>query len=190
MSCWLLVVRNNFNNQHFPNQQPTLMIKLQPEHLLTIRTHAESTYPEECCGIIIGYLAALGKTVVEVMPTDNAWSTEAADFPGDVEETRPIASLHSERRRYAIAPQVMLQAQKKALLSEAPRGSEVRHLNIIGIYHSHPDYPANPSEFDRLYAWQEYSYIIVSVQNGIAADIKSWCLDDSHQFQDEAIQTG
>ena len=165
------------------------MIKFQPEHLQTIRTHAESTYPEECCGIILGYLAALGKTVVEVMPTDNAWSTEAADFPGDVEETRNFASLHNERRRYAIAPQVMLQAQKKALVSVAPRDSEVPHLNIIGIYHSHPDYPANPSEFDRLYAWQEYSYIIVSVQNGIAADIKSWCLDDSHQFQDEAIQT-
>ena len=171
-------------------QQPTLMIKFQPEHLQTIRTHAESTYPEECCGIIVGYLAALGKTVVEVMPTDNAWSTEAADFPGDVEETRNFASLHNERRRYAIAPQVMLQAQKKALVSVAPRDSEVPHLNIIGIYHSHPDYPANPSEFDRLYAWQEYSYIIVSVQNGIAADINCWSLDDNHQFQQEAIQTG
>ncbi len=54
------------------------MIKLQPEHLQTIRTHAESTYPQECCGIIVGYVAVLGKTVVEVMPTDNAWSTEAA----------------------------------------------------------------------------------------------------------------
>ena len=151
-----------------------MVLKLQPEHLQTMRTHAESTYPEECCGIILGYQASSGKTVVEVMSTDNAWSPEAADFPDD-------GMAYSQRRRYAIAPLVMLQAQKEA---------RDRHLNIIGIYHSHPDYPAMPSEFDRLYAWQEYSYIIVSVQKGIAADIKSWCLDDSHQFQDEVIQTG
>jgi len=148
-----------------------VVLKLLPEHLQTIRTHAENTYPEECCGIMLGYLTSLGKTVVEVMPTDNAWSAEAADFPGD-------DKAYSKKRRYAIAPQVMLQAQKEA---------RDRDFNIIGIYHSHPDNPAIPSEFDRQYAWQEYSYIIVSVQNGKAADIKSWCLDDDHLFQEEIL---
>jgi len=148
-----------------------VVLKLLPEHLQTIRTHAENTYPEECCGIMLGYLTSLGKTVVEVMPTDNAWSAEAADFPGD-------DKAYSKKRRYAIAPQVMLQAQKEA---------RDRHLNIIGIYHSHPDNPAIPSEFDRQCAWQEYSNIIVSVQNGKAADIKSWCLDDDHLFQEEIL---
>ena len=127
---------------------------------------------------MFGHLVGDSKTVVEVMPTDNAWSAETAtDFPGDV-ETNHDASLDSKRRRYAIAPQVMFQAQRKA---------RDRHFNIIGIYHSHPDYPNIPSEFDRLYAWQEYSYVIISVQRGKAADFKSWIFDDNHQFNSEML---
>lgn len=136
--------------------------------------HAETTYPEECCGIVLGYLTSEGKTVVEVMPTENAWNAEtAAELPGD--DTLD----YSKRQRYAIAPQVMLQAQKQA---------RDRKLNIIGIYHSHTDHPAIPSEYDQKLAWQEYSYIIVSVHNGKASDMKSWTLDDNHQFQQEVIE--
>ncbi|ARV60465.1 hypothetical protein BZZ01_19120 [Nostocales cyanobacterium HT-58-2] len=149
------------------------MIQLSPQHLQTICTHAETTYPDECCGIIVGYLTSEGKTVVEIMPTENAWNAEtAADFPGEK------TSL-SKRRRYAIAPLVMLQAQKEA---------RDRKLDIIGIYHSHTDHPAIPSEFDRQCAWQEYSYIIVSVHSGKAGDMRSWILDDNHQFQQELIE--
>jgi proteasome lid subunit RPN8/RPN11 len=152
-------------------------IKLSQEHLKIICSHAESTYPEECCGILFGALVGESKTVVEVMPTDNAWSAETAtDFLDNV-ETNHDASSYSKRRRYAIAPSVMLQAQRKA---------RDRHLNIIGIYHSHPDYPNTPSEFDRLYAWQEYSYVIISVQSGKAADFKSWSFDD-HKFNPEML---
>lgn len=151
-----------------------MVLQLSPKHLQTMSTHAETSYPEECCGIIFGYLASEGKTVVEIMPTENAWNAEtAADFPRD--DTLD----YSKRQRYAIAPQVMLQAQKEA---------RDRKLNIIGIYHSHTDHPAIPSEYDRQLAWQEYSYIIVSVRNGKAGDIKSWSLDDNHQFQQEAIE--
>jgi proteasome lid subunit RPN8/RPN11 len=149
-----------------------MILQLLPEHLQIIRTHAESTYPDECCGIILGYAMSGGKTVVEVMPTENAWNTEAANFPGD-------DTGASQKRRYAIASQVMLQAQKQA---------RNRSLNIIGIYHSHPDAAAIPSECDRLYAWPEYSYIIVSVQKGKAEILQSWSLDDNHQFQPEAIE--
>ncbi|OUL36419.1 hypothetical protein BV372_07470 [Nostoc sp. T09] len=149
-----------------------MILQLLPEHLQIIRTHAESTYPEECCGIILGHAMSEGKTVVEVMPTENAWNTEAADFPYD-------DTTESQRRRYAIAPQVMLQAQREA---------RDRSLNIIGIYHSHTDAPPIPSECDRLYAWPEYSYIIVSVQKGKAETLQSWSLDDTHQFQPETIK--
>jgi proteasome lid subunit RPN8/RPN11 len=149
------------------------MIKLTPQNLQTIYSHAETTYPEECCGIIFGHHGDDGKTVVEIKPTENVWSAEAAlDFLDD-------QIIYEKKRRYAIAPQVMLQAQKAA---------RTRSIDIIGIYHSHPDYPAIPSEFDRQCAWQEYSYIIVSVQNGKAAEINSWCLDDHHQFQPETIE--
>jgi proteasome lid subunit RPN8/RPN11 len=149
------------------------MIRLSQEHLQTIRTHAESTYPDECCGIILGYLAIEGKTVVEVIPTENAWNTEAAaEFLGE-------HTAESKKRQYAIAPEIMLKTQKQARNCL---------LNIIGIFHSHPDHPAIPSECDRLYAWQGYSYIIVTVQNGKAGELRSWNLDDSHQFQAEAIE--
>ena len=84
----------------------------------------------------------------------------------------------SKRNRFSIAPQVMLQMQKAA---------RARHLDIIGIYHSHPDNPAVPSEFDRAIAWSLYSYIIVSVEQGQATDLKSWTLDEDHQFQPEEI---
>ena len=84
----------------------------------------------------------------------------------------------SKRNRFSIAPQVMLQMQKAA---------RKRHLDVIGIYHSHPDNPAVPSEFDRAIAWSSYSYIIVSVEQGQATDLKSWTLDEDHQFQPEEI---
>ncbi|HYW20831.1 MAG TPA: M67 family metallopeptidase [Nodularia sp. (in: cyanobacteria)] len=148
------------------------LINLRPEHLQIICTHAQSTYPEECCGLILGHLGRNGKTVVEIISTENAWNTQADHFPGE-------HTLQSTRRRYAIAPQVLLQVQKAA-------GD--RSLNIIGIYHSHPDNSATPSECDRLYAWAEYSYIIVSVPNGQATTVESWILDDHHQFQSESIQ--
>lgn len=141
-----------------------VLLKLSLEHLQIIRTHAASTYPEECCGIMLGYLANESKTVVEVIPTENAWSKQESG---------------GKRRRYAIAPEFMLKIQKEARSSS---------LNIIGIYHSHPDNPAIPSESDRTQAWQEYSYIIVSVPNKKAGELKSWCLDDTHQFQEEKIE--
>jgi proteasome lid subunit RPN8/RPN11 len=74
----------------------------------------------------------------------------------------------------------MLKAQKDA---------RDRNLDIIGIYHSHPDHPAVPSEFDRAIAWQRYSYVIVSVQQGKTCDLQSWSLDDNCQFQSEEILT-
>ncbi|MBD2435795.1 Mov34/MPN/PAD-1 family protein [Nostoc sp. FACHB-110] len=151
----------------------TAVINILPEHIQIIRSHAQSTYPNECCGIILGYLDNHTKTVVEIIPTENAWRAESENFANN-------ATQYSEKSRYAIAPQDMLQIQKAA---------RDKSLNIIGIYHSHPDNPAIPSECDRQYAWPEYSYIIVSVQNGKAGELLSWSLDDHHQFQPETIDT-
>ncbi|MFQ4142905.1 M67 family metallopeptidase [Chlorogloeopsis sp. ULAP02] len=149
------------------------MIRLREKDWQIIRSHAEKTYPEECCGIVFGERNDCGKTVVEIMPTENAWGTQAAtDFPAE-------DIVYGKRHRYAIAPEIMLQAQKQA---------REHSLDIIGIYHSHNDHPAIPSEFDREYAWQEYSYIIVSVQKGKTSEMNSWYLDDNHQFQQEELK--
>ncbi|MEW5859499.1 MAG: M67 family metallopeptidase, partial [Cyanobacteriota bacterium] len=107
------------------------VLKLHPHHLQAIRTHAESTYPEECCGLLLGQLAEDGKTVVEVMPTENSWNAEAVEAFQEIEGSAKLGS--DKRDRYAIAPQEMLTAQKLG---------RDRQLDIIGIYHSHPDHPA------------------------------------------------
>lgn len=151
------------------------MIELIEKHLQIIFNHAEATYPEECCGVMLGNISNNCKTVIEIIPTQNAWNQETA---GNFQDNHPN---YSKKRRYTIEPREMLQIQKSA---------RDKNLNIIGIFHSHPDYQAIPSEFDRISAWEEYSYIIVSVQKGQAGEINSWILDDNHQFQQEILLMG
>ncbi|MGB3535512.1 MAG: M67 family metallopeptidase [Microcoleaceae cyanobacterium] len=155
---------------------PSLQVSSQL--LKQIYNHAEQAYPHECCGLLMGRLeTAENKILVEVLPTENAWNEEAAeDFEPLKTTGKPITTTE---RRYTIAPEVLLNAQKQG---------RDRQLSMIGIYHSHPDNSAIPSEFDRVYAWQGYSYIIVSVQQGKAADLRSWYLDPQHQFQPEDIR--
>ncbi len=146
-----------------------MVLKLDPAHLQTIAAHAESTYPEECCGLLLGIADSTSddNTVVAVKPVENRWSAEPAT----------VESL-DKTRRYEIAPESMLAVMREG---------RDRSLTIVGIYHSHPDQSAVPSECDRQLAWQHYSYVIVSVDQGRAIDWQSWRLDDAHQFQPEKI---
>ncbi|MBD0308156.1 MAG: M67 family metallopeptidase [Microcoleus sp. T1-bin1] len=146
-------------------------IALTDSQILSMRTHAESTYPEECCGLLLGRVSGGVKTLVEVLPTQNAWTAEA-------QEKWPEQKELTEKRRYAIAPEDMLRAMKYG---------RDRTLDIIGIYHSHTDCPAVPSECDRTLAWTQYSYIIVSVRQGCWEDLRSWSLDREGNFQAEEI---
>lgn len=151
-------------------------MRLTVEHLRLICTHAESTYPYECCGLLLGLLARDDKILVDAIATENVWSpTAAADF----QAIDANLSLGTDKNTYyTIAPAVMLKVQREA---------RDRQLDIIGVYHSHPNCPAIPSEFDRACAWQAYSYIIVSVPQGKAGELLSWKLDDNHQFYAEEI---
>jgi proteasome lid subunit RPN8/RPN11 len=146
------------------------VIEIEREQIEQIRTHAERTYPEECCGLLIGTIYQDKKILLEVRETENCWNAETAEFLS--------VTTASKRNRFTIAPEVLLQVQKE---------TRDRNLSIIGIYHSHPDHPAIPSEFDRAIAWQEYSYIIISVLQGQTADIRSWAIDETNQFQPELI---
>ena len=93
---------------------------------------------------------------------------------GDALDEMPLSKTH----RYWIDPRDILQAQKYA---------RDRNLDIIGIYHSHTDNPAIPSECDRAYAWSQYAYLIVAVQNGRATEMRNWCLNDYRQFEAENV---
>jgi proteasome lid subunit RPN8/RPN11 len=131
-----------------------------PGHLDAIHRHAEASYPEECCGFLLGRSGG-GSTVVErVLPAGN----QRED---------------SRHNRYLIEPETVLAAHKEA------RGLG---LDVVGYYHSHPDHPSRPSDFDREHAWPGLSYLIVSVQKGTVADARSWRLaDDRERFDEETI---
>lgn len=148
-----------------------MVLEIYPHQLAAIRRYGESTYPDECCGLLIGKICQNRKTVVEVKATKNVWNAESAEFFLD-----DIAA--TARSHYTIAPETTLAVQKE---------TRDRNLEIIGIYHSHPNHPAIPSECDCIYAWQQYSYIIVSVQQGEASDLNNWSLNEQHQFQPEEI---
>jgi proteasome lid subunit RPN8/RPN11 len=140
---------------------------------MAIKHHAEQDYAHECCGLLIGQTVAgqdgCHKTLQQVCPTRNSWQKQRT-FPQKLET--------STQRRYWIEPVELLQTQKVA---------RTLGCDIIGVYHSHPDHPAVPSECDRNWAWPQYSYIIVSVQQGIACDLRSWMLDEQGFFQPESI---
>ncbi|MCP2732130.1 M67 family metallopeptidase [Limnofasciculus baicalensis] len=153
------------------------MIKLYSHHIQTMKKHAESTYPEECCGLLLGKIAKDVKTLIEVFPTENTWNDEAEQAFSGIEKT--INPSSTKRNRFSIDPKIMLKVLKEA---------RERNLDIIGVYHSHPDCPAVPSEFDRAIAHQGYSYIIISVQQGVPGNLKSWNLTEEGNFQPEEFQ--
>jgi len=146
-----------------------MVLEVWADQIQVIRTHAESTYPCECCGLLLGQLHQERQVLVEVWPSENAWNAETANLLG----TSGLID-----RRYAIAPETLLKAQQY---------SRDHGLSIIGIYHSHPDHPAMPSKLDQEFAWPQYSYMIVSVHNGKFQDLRCWVLDYSHHFQSETI---
>ena len=78
----------------------------------------------------------------------------------------------SPRNRFAVSADDVRDAEKAA---------RQHGLEVVGWYHSHPDHPARPSQFDREHAWPWYSYIIVSVMSGAPAEMTSWRLDDDRQ---------
>lgn len=130
--------------------------------LETIRAHAVATYPDECCGALIGSPDVNGSTRVrESLPLHN--STE-----------------EGPRRRFLVTPDDYRAADARARAIEA---------EIVGFYHSHPDHPAQPSAYDLDHAWPNLSYVIVSVTGGRANDARSWRLrDDRSAFTEEPIQ--
>jgi proteasome lid subunit RPN8/RPN11 len=86
----------------------------------------------------------------------------------------------SPRNRFSVEPRDVI---------EADRAAQARGLDVIGWYHSHPDHPAKPSEYDREHAWPWYSYIIVSVHHGVPQEMTSWRLnEDRASYTQELIE--
>jgi len=126
-----------------------------------IRAHGAETYPQECCGALLGHDGETGREVTALLPLVNR-------------------NEDSPRNRFSVTAEDVLVAEQAA---------RKKGLKVLGWYHSHPDHPARPSEYDREYAWPWYSYIIVSVKKGAAKEMSSWQLaDDRLGFSEEKIE--
>jgi proteasome lid subunit RPN8/RPN11 len=136
-------------------------IQLQPEHDKAIRAHGVDAFPHECCGFLLGYDADDVRRIVRV--------TEAVNRRGAPEK----------HNRFTISPEAFLQAEKTA---------RAEKLDVLGFYHSHPNAPARPSQYDVDHAWPVYSYIIVSVRDGVPEAMTSWVLqEDRSGFDPQPI---
>lgn len=157
-----------------------MVLKISLQQRQKIANHLQFTYPEEGCGLLLGKIQKNIKQVIEIKETENSWDSPPASSLSEIGNPDQKRSNGSKRNRFSIAPEVLLEVQKDC---------RDRHLQIVGVYHSHPDGVAIPSDFDRAIAWKEYCYIILAVARGQAKDFRCWTLNDKGQFQAEEIVT-
>lgn len=133
-----------------------MAVSLSDGVVAAIRDHGRETYPNECCGALIG---------------SDGHVMEAYSLPNTTEE--------GPRRRFLVRPADYRAAEARA----TERGA-----SLLGFYHSHPDHPAQPSQYDLDHAWPSFSYVIISVRNGEPDDMRSWRLrEDRSQFDEEPL---
>lgn len=138
-----------------------MILFLSQEILKRIHQHGEQAYPEEGAGLLLG------------------------ETKGDQQQVSEIVSLTNEREedarhnRYQLSPQDYLKGEELA---------DRMGLDVLGVFHSHPDHPNQPSEFDRQWAWPNFSYLITSVVQGVAVESRSWRLnEDRANFSEEKV---
>jgi proteasome lid subunit RPN8/RPN11 len=118
--------------------------------------HALDIYPKEACGILLNH-SEKARHIKEVYPTKNISSEDQA-------------------KRYLVDPNEFIDADKWA---------DEQGLDICGFYHSHPDHPSAPSEYDRKMAWEGYLYLILSIKGGKYQDARAWIYDsDEEDFRE------
>lgn len=138
------------------------MLILTSEQEKIIRVDGEKAYPNECCGVLIGEVGEAGAKTVR-----RAYAISNAREDGE------------QYHRFLITPEDMMRAEQAARSMKS---------DVVGFYHSHPDHPAAPSEYDKDHALPFYSYVIVSVKQGKAEELTSWELTpDRAEFAQEDI---
>ncbi len=141
-----------------------MKLELSSKLINQIHAHGEEAYPGEGAGFMLGSVNDELRVVTDILKLPNAREESA------------------QHNRYLLTPQDVLRSEQEA----AKRG-----LDVIGVFHSHPDHPNEPSEFDRDWAMPWFSYIITSVNAGQAVGSRSWRLkDDRSAFDEEIIQIG
>ena len=136
------------------------MIVFEQKPLDEMYQDALKSYPDECCGFFFGNETGEERIITSLMVVNNSKE-------GD------------KRRRFEIAPKDYLDAERYA--------DEIE-VQLLGVYHSHPNHPAVPSEHDRVAAQPYFSYVIISVKENEIADLRSWQLNENLQFEEEKIE--
>jgi proteasome lid subunit RPN8/RPN11 len=138
-----------------------MALTLSKDILSQIHAHGQEAYPEEGAGFLLGNDIDGQRLVAQIFITENV---------------REDGARHN---RYLVTPKEYLQAEIAA---------DVMGLSLIGVFHSHPDHPNRPSEFDREWAQPFFSYIITTVNEGKAIESRSWRLaEDRSKFEEEKI---
>lgn len=135
-----------------------MSLRMAAELLHKIEAHGQASYPQEGAGLMLGELADPDRIVRRILT-----------LPNSFDESK-------RARRYQIDPRAMMDAEDHA---------DRLGLSIVGVFHSHPDHPAQPSDFDRQWALPWFDYLITSVQAGGTGDSRVWRLhDDRGQFDE------
>lgn len=139
-----------------------MTIIVQNEHIEEIEKHGKNSFPNECCGLLLGKIEDGIKVLEETLPIANAREEE------------------SQRNRYLISSEERFKAERYA---------RKKGLGVIGCYHSHPNAPARPSGYDLEHApFPVESFMIVSIVDGEPDNLTSWILaDDRSEFYPEEI---
>lgn len=135
------------------------MIKIEPVVNKKMLDDAINAYPDECCGFLFGTEENEERVISDILVVNNSKE-------GD------------KKRSFEISPKDYLKAERYA---------EQNNFLLLGVYHSHPDHPAIPSEHDRISAQPYFSYVIVSVLKGTETKVSSWGLNDECQFEEEKL---
>lgn len=139
-----------------------MKIHISDEILKQIQAHGEAAYPEEGAGFLFGSEINETRRVTSFMGLDNS---------------REDGARHN---RYLLTADDYLKGERQAIQLG---------LDVVGVFHSHPDHPDIPSEFDRDWALPWFSYMITSVQGGRAASSRSWRLsEDRTRFEEETME--
>jgi proteasome lid subunit RPN8/RPN11 len=138
-----------------------MALQISNELLQRIHAHGEAAYPDEGAGLMLGRMLGSDTRVERLLEFANA---------------REPSARHN---RYLLTAEDYLRGEMEAARLD---------LEVIGVFHSHPDHPNRPSEFDREWAMPFLSYVITSVQSGKAVGSRSWLLsEDRVQFTEETI---
>ncbi|MDR3712939.1 MAG: M67 family metallopeptidase [Puia sp.] len=135
------------------------MIIIEPAAREQFIGDAVNTFPDECCGFLFGTEKDDNRVITAIQVVDNS-------------------KIGDKTRRFEISPQDYLKGELYALEN---------NLALLGVYHSHPNHPAIPSEHDRVAAQPYFSYLIISVLNNEIITLRSWRLNEEAQFEEEKI---